>query len=579
MSKTPRLVGGVIHTYRKYDPQRFPLPAADPPDMLSPAFEHLLLYGRARKLTPEQLADAVELDPRQITGLGPSLAALRALLEERKRKLLSTYETQTVRRLAEQVFRAALHQARPPRELRDAFQRAARDEQNLDFERLWYRVPQRSPFARELVQINERLVERDEVEELATKYTFTGRIALDVPHALEVKEELETIDRLLKQIAEAEKNARVYVIDQEALRRFADEEQLEGLREAQKRIEELLRRQAEEQGLLEEQGELRLSPKAYRLFQGRLLEQIFSELHAARSGRHHVVLAGDGAVELQRTKPYEFGDSLGSMDVTATLLNALLRERSEPAAGAAREGGGPMLPVRLRPGDIEIHLTRNQPKCATSVLMDMSGSMRWDGLYVHVKRMALALHGLIRSEYPGDFVDFVEVATLAKRRHVAEIIELLPRPVTIREPVVRLRADMGDPSFSELLLPPHFTNLEHGLRLARQVLQVQDTPNRQIVLITDGLPTAHFEGQQLYMLYPPDARTAENTLREGLRCRAQGIVINIFLLSTWAQNEEDVRFAHTLAESTTGRVFFVTGGELERFVVWDYVKRRRFILG
>ncbi|MBK9121117.1 MAG: hypothetical protein IPM18_16165 [Phycisphaerales bacterium] len=579
MSNTPRLVGGVIHTYRKYDPQRFPLPAADPPDMLSPAFEHLLLYGRARKLTPEQLADAVELDPRQIAGLGPSLAALRALLEERKRKLLSTYETQTVRRLAEQVFRAALRQARPPRELRDAFQRAARDEQNLDFERLWYRVPQRSPFARELVQINERLVERDEVEELATQYAFTGRTALDVPRALEVKEELETIDRLLKQIAEAEKNARVYVIDQEALRRFADEEQLEGLRETQKRIEELLRRQAEEQGLLEEQGELRLSPKAYRLFQGRLLEQIFSELHAARSGRHHVVLAGDGAVELQRTKPYEFGDSLGSMDVTATLLNALLRERREPAAGVAREGGGPMQPVRLRPGDIEIHLTRNQPKCATSVLMDMSGSMRWDGLYVHVKRMALALHGLIRSEYPGDFVDFVEVATLAKRRHVAEIIELLPRPVTIREPVVRLRADMGDPSFSELLLPPHFTNLEHGLRLARQVLQVQDTPNRQIVLITDGLPTAHFEGQQLYMLFPPDARTAEHTLREGLRCRAQGIVINIFLLSTWAQNEEDVRFAHTLAESTTGRVFFVTGGELERFVVWDYVKRRRFILG
>jgi uncharacterized protein with von Willebrand factor type A (vWA) domain len=193
--------------------------------------------------------------------------------------------------------------------------------------------------------------------------------------------------------------------------------------------------------------------------------------------------------------------------------------------------------------------------------------------------MALALHGLIRSEYPGDFVDFVEIATLAKRRAVGEIIELLPKPVTLHDPVVRLRADLTRPGFSELALPPHFTNIQHGLRLARQVLGVQDTPNRQVILITDGLPTAHLEEQQLYLLYPPHQRTADATLREGLACRQQGIVINIFLLSTWAQNSEDVHFAHQLAERTGGRVFFVAGGDLERFVVWDYLKRRRLILG
>jgi uncharacterized protein with von Willebrand factor type A (vWA) domain len=253
------------------------------------------------------------------------------------------------------------------------------------------------------------------------------------------------------------------------------------------------------------------------------------------------------------------------MDVTGSLVNAMLRD-------------GPRLPVRMKPDDIEIHLTRNSPKCATAVLMDMSGSMRWGAMYVHVKRMALALHALVLREYPGDFLDFIEVATLAKRRRVGEIIELLPKPVTIHDPVVRLRADLGDPDFSELLLPPHFTNIQHGLRLARQILGVQDTPNRQVILITDGLPTAHFEEQQLFMLYPPHDRTARETLREGLQCRAQGIVINLFLLSTWAQSEEDVRFAHTLAETTAGRVFFVAGAELERCVVWDYLKRRRLIL-
>ena len=151
--------------------------------------------------------------------------------------------------------------------------------------------------------------------------------------------------------------------------------------------------------------------------------------------------------------------------------------------------------------------------------------------------------------------------------------------VALHDPVVRLRADLSDPNFSAALLPPHFTNIQHGLRLARQVLGVQDTPNRQIILITDDLPTAHFEEQQLYMLYPPHDRTARATLREGLLCRAQGMVINFFLLGTWAQSEEDVKFAHALAESTSGRVFFVAGGDLERFVVWDYLKRRRLILG
>lgn len=105
-----------------------------------------------------------------------------------------------------------------------------------------------------------------------------------------------------------------------------------------------------------------------------------------------------------------------------------------------------------------------------------------------------------------------------------------------------------------------------------------DTPNRQIVLITDGLPTAHFEGSKLFMLYPPDPRTEEATLREGQLCRREGITINVFLLPSWSQSREDVQFAQRLARSTTGRVFFAGGRDLDRFVVWDYVKHRREII-
>jgi len=107
----------------------------------------------------------------------------------------------------------------------------------------------------------------------------------------------------------------------------------------------------------------------------------------------------------------------------------------------------------------------------------------------------------------------------------------------------------------------------------------QDTPNRQVILITDGLPTAHFEGSQLYLLYPPHKRTEEATLREAEACRREGITINLFLLSGWSQSREDIQFAYRLAERAKGRVFFTAGRELDRYVVWDYLARRRSILG
>src|SRR5262250_1622837 len=95
MSKRDQL-GGIIHTYQKYDPVNLPSPTAPPPDLVSPAFEHLMFYGSMRRFTDEELANAIRLDPSQIRGLGPSLQALMEILRERKRKILSTYETEQV---------------------------------------------------------------------------------------------------------------------------------------------------------------------------------------------------------------------------------------------------------------------------------------------------------------------------------------------------------------------------------------------------------------------------------------------------------------------------------------------------
>lgn len=559
--------GGIIHTYQKYDPVHFPSPTAPPPDLVTPLYEHLLRFGDASEYTEEQLAKAIRLDASQIAGLGPSLDALREILLERKRKILQTYETRQVRQQAAQAFRRAVQKVQPPPRHEAAFRRAVREEQIHDLEMLYFRIGRDTdPFARQLVILIGLLGEKYQVEELASRYEFTGRTPMDVPKALAVKEELEEIDRLLRQLEEAKKTAQLAIIDLEELRKFAEPGDLERLSALQQQIQDYLREQAEKQGLeYDGQGRYRLTPKAMRLFQSKVLSHIFSQLQASKTGRHEQPVEGEGAVESPRTRPYEFGDSVAHLDISSSMVNALLRE-------------GPHLPVRLRPEDLVVHRTRVTPKVATCVLLDMSGSMRYDQQYVNVKRMGLALEGLIRTEYPGDYLQFIEMYTFAKPRHFSEIAHLMPKPVTIFHPVVRLKVDMSRPDVSELLVPQHFTNIQHGLQTARRLLALQDTPNRQIALITDGLPTAHFEGSTLYMLYPPDPRTEEATLREALLCAREGITINIFLLSSWNQSEEDVRFAYRLARATRGRVIFAAGRELDRYVIWDYLQRRRWLI-
>ena len=560
--------GGVIHTYQRYDPGQFPSPTSPPPDMVSGAFEHMLAWGNRRKLTEEELARAIKIDPSQIAGLGPSLEALRRLLEERKAKILATYEIDTALRDSAEECDHGADKVRLPSAQQKFFDSAMAERQLYDLERLWYRLDrQNQPAAGQLVGLIESLGLLYQIEELDARYTFTGTETATPERAIELKQELEKIDELLKQLEEAEENGQIYVIDTEALAEFVEEADLGELEHLQQQVADYLKQMAEEQGLDSREGRVELGPEAYRIFQSKLLERIFSKLEPSRTGRHQTEVAGEGSVELQSTVPYTFGDSITQMDIPQSFTNAILRSQSRGE------------PLRLSGDDIVVHRTRNTPKCATAVIMDMSGSMRYEGQYINVKKMALALQGLITREYPGDWLGFFEMFTHAAPCRPNQIIDLLPKPVTITDPVVRYRIDMSRPEVSEVQLPPHFTNIQHALQLARLNLANQDTPNRQIVLITDGLPTAHYDQEWLYLLYPPDPLTEEATLREALLCKQAGITINFFLIPSWSQSEEDIRFAYRVAESTEGRVFFTAGSDLDRFVVWDYLDRKREILG
>lgn len=567
MSDNTNQSGGIIHTYLKYDPVHFPSPNAPPADAVSPAFEHMLRYGSTRNFTEEQLANAIRIDPSQIQGFGPSMERMMDILEERKKKILETYETETVQKEAHSAYKKTQKKVKLPGALGKDLQKAFSEEQLVLLESIWYQAGgEKSNQSVKILEAIERLGEKYQIDELAAKYSFTGNQGMSVEEALMIKMELEKIDKLLQQLKDALQNAQLALVDLEELSEFVGMQEIEKLDDIQKQIQEYLKAIQESQGIEKDGKGLRLTPKSFRIFQSKLLQRIFSELKSSRTGRHSGPIDGEGAVETQKTKMFELGDSLANLDVVSSFVNLLVRSGGRKPENFALE-------------DLIVHRTKNNPKCATAVLLDMSGSMRNGGIYVDVKRMGLALDGLIRSEFPGDRIHFIEMFTFGRVRSVSEIPQLMPKPVTIFDPVVRLRADMSNPEISEMDIPPHFTNIQHSLQQARTLLANSDTVNRQVILITDGMPTAHFEGKDLYLLYPPDPKTEAATIREAVLCARDGITINIFLLSSWNQTSEDVQFAYKMARLTNGRVIFVAGKDLDRFVVWDYLSQKKTILG
>src|SRR4029079_9386894 len=232
-----------------------------------------------------------------------------------------------VRRKAEQAFVDQATETKVPKKFRDRFYKSIKTEQIRELERLWDAAgDDQSPWACALVNVIERLGEKYQVDELAAKYEFTGHAGMSVPQALAIKEELEKIDELLKQLEEAKKTARIGIIDMDLLSEFAEPGDVDQLSALQQQVQDYLREMAEQQGLEQKSGRFRLTPKAYRLFQGKLLERLFSELAPSRTGRHQDArIVGEGAVELQATKPYEFCDSIANLDIPASFINALVR--------------------------------------------------------------------------------------------------------------------------------------------------------------------------------------------------------------------------------------------------------------
>ena len=306
------------------------------------------------------------------------------------------------------------------------------------------------------------------------------------------------------------------------------------------------------------EGKYRVTPRGLKRVENKALESLFDVSQRDKLGRHETAHRGAGQTVLDESKPYEYGDPVSNLNLHETLKNAIYRQ-----------GGG--TPVSIDEEDFVVHETEYQTSCATVVLVDMSGSMARYGKFGAAKRVALSLQALVRSRYQSDFLQIVGFYTYACLLSEKELLNAAPKPVSIFDPQVRVRVSLDNPP---KFVPEHFTNIHAGLQFARRILNKQPAQNRQIIIITDGEPTAHVENRELVLIYPPSEKTARITLAEAKRCADEGIQVSSFALVEDYFYFGLVNFVEQLARVTRGVSATCNAQDMGNMVVNSFVKGR-----
>ena len=280
-----------------------------------------------------------------------------------------------------------------------------------------------------------------------------------------------------------------------------------------------------------------LTPRAIRRIGQKALEEIYVKLRKNGIGNHNLNNAGYGGMRLEETKKYEFGDDF-NLHLLNTVMNSLRREPRRP-------------PLNFTPEDFETFQTEPMTRTATVLMLDLSHSMPRHGNFQPAKRVALALTELIRTRFPTDKLYIVGFSTYAR--------QIMP-------------ADLPTMNWDER---DRHTNIQHGLCLARQLLSREAGAYKQIILITDGEPTAHIENGMVVAKYPSTQQTRLITLAEVRNCTDDGISINTFIFKGAEFTEE---FINGLAKINRGRIFFTSAQTLGQYVLMDYAAGRSKVM-
>ena len=367
------------------------------------------------------------------------------------------------------------------------------------------------------------------------RYNFSGEESIDFKEAMRLMQEMHQMDDLLEQMQGAERRGDLDGIDKDLLRDMLGDDNADQFEELEK-----LMKMLEDAGYVRpnDQDGYELTPRGSRVIGQKALGEIYQRLKNQSLGNHAVPEEGRFGERMEDTKPYEFGDPF-HLHMPRTLRNAINRN-------------GTGTPVQLQPEDFEIYRSEQVTTTATAMLVDLSWSMALRGSFQAAKKVALALHNLITSQYPKDSFYIIGFAAVAK--------ELKPH-------------DLPYLQWDEYVLG---TNMQHALLLAQRLLAKRPGGSKQIIMISDGEPTAHMENGEAMFAYPPTPQTIRATFRAVKRCTTKGIAINTFMLE---QSDYLRAFMQEVARINGGRVFYTDPEQLGEYILVDFVENKRKRLG
>ncbi len=367
------------------------------------------------------------------------------------------------------------------------------------------------------------------MDRLRKKYPFSGDDPISYEQALKLMEELQQMDKLERQFRDSRYSRTLENVDKQLVKDLMGEDaakELDAIRNTSKILEEA--------GYIYlENGKYELTPRGMRKIGEKALQAVFSQLKRDRGGPHHRPKEGQGGEKTGETRPYAWGDDF-DIHIEKTILNAIYR--------------GPGVPVRIKPDDFEVYREEESTRSATVLMLDLSLSMPVYGNFQAAKQVAIALDALISTQFPKDSLHVIGFSNYARRLK--------------REDIARIHWDDFDP----------YTNMQYGFALARKLLSKERCANKQVILISDGEPTAHVEHGTIYFQYPPSMRTIQYTLSEVRNCTRAGITINTFMLKGSGFVGD---FVNQMAKINKGRVFFTTADSLGEYLIVDYISNKK----
>ena len=500
-------------------------------------FEELMdkLRQQLMQQTVDQMSSAMQnMSPEAMQRMKDMMAALNEMIERHQRGEDPAFEQfmeqygdffpenpQTLEELLEQMAqRMAAMQA---------MMNSMTPEQRAQLQQLSDQLLDDMDLRWQMDQLGRNLQQLFPQQGWGQQYDFQGQDPMGMAQAMQTMQELGELDQLENLLKSATNPAALAEADMDRVRDLMGDDAARSL----ERLAELTK-MLEESGLIQQkEGRLELTPRGLRKIANNSLRDLFSKLAMDKTGQHAISKLGFGHELTYETKQYEFGDPF-QLDLERTIRNAIRRN-------------GPATPVKLSPDDFEIQRTEHLTRSSTVLMLDLSMSMPMRDNFLPAKKVAMALHALITSQFPRDFMGIVGFSETAYELTAAQLPEV-----------------SWDFAYG--------TNMHHGFTLARKMLARQ-SGTRQIIMITDGEPTAHITpGGDVFFNYPPVQETIEATLREAARCTREGIRINTFMLDADYGLKS---FVEQLTAVNRGRAFFTNPENLGDYVLVDFIEHKR----